>query len=361
MSFAADAGALPLNVKIRWKDLGEAIKYIVGYSQTWPIFNPTVFNSPANVGPYKLQRFLPARHPRFPNCFCTKILSCVGKALSPEERTKAGLPVDRRVAAGLNGTYGDYDFAYLSLLFEVPKYPMMSDQELGGRPEYRRFCKWKFKSNVETIARRGERWSFCNPLAAAQQRDFAGDRLLRQAKGTLEFTWYDVHVDYVMLGRTIPSNFYKRVNTLNALPFPQSYYRDQNQQADIPVQFGPGTLLLMPEDITAHAQNHPAFLGGQLPADYLPNTVDVKGTFIVLDPVSDDTTMVDLSLVGGAANTKVRGHNLVPLAKGRPNLAPFGVWYTAHTGQPSAPPQSDRDLLHQYSNFEKLFAAAESL
>jgi hypothetical protein len=255
-------------------------------------------------------------------------------------------------------------------MFEIPKYPMMTDEELAGRLEYRRFCDWEFDTNVETLARKGAEWKFLNFAAASSQANFIGDRLLRTAKGVLKITWMDVHVDYVMLGRLVPSNFYKRTSTVNAKAFPQSGFRDQNVAASPGaglVQFRPGTVLLMPAKIKNHAQCHPAFFDRtQRLEDYLPRTVDVEMTGIVFDPPSDETTTVDLSAppLNASAVTEIRGHNLCPLVEPRPgSTPPYGIWYAAYGRKPgsSTPFTSQTQLLYQYSDFEKLFAPAESL
>ena len=77
-TWAADSGSRVVNFRINGKtdNLRALIKYMVGYSQVFPTFNPS--NTGAQ-GPYRLSRVAPARHPDMPNLRCTKILSIKGE------------------------------------------------------------------------------------------------------------------------------------------------------------------------------------------------------------------------------------------------------------------------------------------
>lgn len=345
-SFGADFGSKVLNIKIKgsWDNLREAIKYIVGYSETVSSVGGQPFNpyNAAVQGPYYLRRIDPARHPHFKGMRATKILGVTGKGISKDH------PVTRHAA----GTTGTYEFIYISILFEIPKFPYFSDREIlddiSSRgygavglpiPEYLRYSLYEFEPNVETLARKGVTWYLPNSSANSVSRFFTGDRFARTAKGVLKITTYDVHEDYVKLGRLYPKNHFNRTSKLNSRPFPRYGFRDQNTGTllDNIVRFDTGTLLLLPTKVTPHAQCHPAVMTGAVHLSYFPRTVDVETNMVYFDPETDDETFIDLSDVSKygedwtltASATKVRGHNLVPLPKPI-NSGPTGyLWYTA--------------------------------
>lgn len=297
------------------------------------------------------------------------------------------------------GTYGDFEFAFLTLQFEVPKYPILEDEDMvncataratissggtvaatvitnggsgyavapqvvfspppsGGHrilatgtaiiaggavtgisltnagngylepptitispspsPEYLRNHFWTPEVNLETQARKGETWYFCQPNIG--QTTFPGDRLLRQPKGVIKITGYQIHEDYVLLGKLVPSNYEHRIGTVNSRPFPFVAYPDQNKATGTLVQRVPGTCLLMAPKITPSAMVHPAVLAGEISPNLFPRNVDVETTILVFDPPSIDTTTIDLSGTdrygfpyNGSSTTLVRGHNLQPL------------------------------------------------
>ena len=399
-SFGYDFGQKVLNIKIRGGEvnLRAAIKYIVGYSQVLPRFNPAILSA---QGPYRLNRVLPARHPYLPGLRATKILSCTGRGID-----KAG---PKRMAAG---TSGNWEYTYLSILFEIPKYPMIDDSTLAGRPEYVRYSLFDYDTDTEVIARKGQEWWAPSAQASAVSPVFVGDRTVREAKGILKITTFDVHEDYIKLGRLVPQSHRKRTSTVNARAFPREAYLDQNYAPAFQeyVRFGPGELLLLPTKITPHTQCHPAVLDGSISDSYFPRTVDVGVTMIHFAPETDDPLTVDLSSEAnygpddtGLANvTPVRGHQLAALYKpsgtgyvyygfvnnARPWKSSFtygsglvnaacihgGVYYSAiHAGFSGAltePPNATywavgikkpNCLLYPYSDFEKLWAPVESI
>lgn len=352
MSFAQDSGQVTFNIRIDgdWTTLREAIKYILGYSIVLPIFDP---NNALTQGPYRLSRIPPARHPAFPAMRATKILSIQGRGIHTNGRRTAG-----------SGYYGTWEHFDISILFEIPKYSIMTDAELAGRPEYLRNVEWDFDTNVETLARRGEMWSFLDAASRSVSAEFKGDRLLRQPKGVLKMKWLDVPIDYVKVGRTIPTNFLRRVGTVNALPFPQEGFRDQNQAGTIIPQMGPGTLLLMTPRFLSRPILHPLFFGANpLPVleEIFPRSQDVEVSAILFDPPTTDPSTIDLTDIGGEAATLIRGHNLAPLPKPIQAGARAGeIWSAVGRVNPGGSVTRDSELLYQYSDFEKLFNPVES-
>lgn len=397
-SYGSDFGSAVLNIKIDGSvlNLKNAIAYIVGYSQcisstTGQPFDPNLAD---NQSPFYLSRKIPAIHPIYSGLYATKILSITGMG-------NWDIPNRGALIKG-SGVAGEWRYAIISILFEIPKYPIMTDQQnaildSSGNivirlPEYLRYTEFLPEENYETLARKGQKWSFLSPETRQGGnivKTYNGDRLLRQPKGALKIITYDVHQDYVMLGRLVPTNGLKRLSTLNALPFPLVAYRNQNEAADAALgsgpeyaQYQPGTLLLMPSKYPPHAQCHPAVLdaGGQpLMLSYFPRTVDVERNFLFFDPPSRDTVTVNLANIPGVANgpyvlqaaaTLVRGHNLAPLVEPL-KVGPLAgqTWFTAVNIQPpqsvlninpTVPLPSDQVLTYPYSNFEGLWQPAES-
>ncbi len=373
-TWGADFGSKVLNIYINGlaANVRAAIAYIVGYSECVSVATGQRYDpaNPAIQAPFKLKHYAPARHPINSGLRATKILSVTGtgKRNLTNDGAAASRPVD--------GTTGQYFEALVSILFEIPKYPIMSDDEnsLAGtpRPEYRRYTLWEPTEAMETIARKGQTWTFMHPAARAVQVNVGSnvggtvgaDRLLRQAKGGLKVTTFDVAMPFVFLGRMIPSNGLNRLSTLNAAAFP--YDADLDQNTGLKAQFRPGVLLMLPSKYTQHAQCHPALLNGQVSADFFPQTLDVERNFLFFDPPSTDTTTIDLNAYAtGNAGTLVRGHNLAPLNS--PITAPGpqrgSIWFTAKstpfvTGQISV---TASELLYPYSDFEKLWQAPESM
>ena len=361
MNFTADSGCIVMPIQVAWTDLAAMVKYVLGFSQVWPVtdFN-NIGTSPVSPSTFKLQRFPPARHPRWPNFRCTKILSVQGQGLSAEDRTNKGLPI-RSIKARSSGTYGDYDIALVHLQFEVPRYPIMDDAELAGRSECARYCEFTLDTNIETLARKGAYWKFLSAIANGQQASFNGDRLLKQPKGVLKWSWRNVHEDFVLLGKLIPTNYLKRIATVNSLPFPPYARRDQNAGGSTLVALPPGTLLMLPPKITHCSQMHPAVLSGQVPGDLFPRCVDVEGSAVYFDPPTDEPATVNLTAVDGSATQVIQGHNLAPLVM--PSTTGY-IYYAAYmAGQAGAPTPftTHNQLLYQYANWDKLFTPVESL
>lgn len=397
-SFGYDFGQKVLNIKIAGgaTNLRAAIKYIVGYSQVLPIFDPS---RNAVQGPYRLNRVLPAKHPHLPGLRATKILACTGRGTD-----KKG---PKRMAAG---AAGNWEYTYLSILFEIPKYPMLTDAERGDLPEYVRHTLFEYDTDAEVIARKGEKWISPTATTSGGSAIFHSDRTARMPKGTLRITTFDVHEDFVKLGRLIPQSHRKRTSTVNARSFPRQAHLDQNENPNDKVyaQFGPGELLLLPTKTVSHTQCHPAVLDGSVSPLYFPRTLDVTCTMIHLAPDTDDLLTVDLSNEGlygiddGDADlTLVRGHQLAPLP--RPSGSGYvfyafvnnateysatrqygnasyhsacifgGKYYSCIVGSPApgtAPPnpavwvegiKKPNCLLYPYSDFEKLWAPVESV
>ena len=166
-------------------------------------------------------------------------------------------PASALIIAG-TGIGGEWQYANLSILFEIPKYDILDDDQNFGLPEYLRYTEWLPVENLETIARKGQTLTFlANPARGKSRRPRNGDRLLRQPAGALKVITYDVAIDWVMLGRLIPSNILKRISTVNSALFPRYAYPDQTSANGGLAQYRPGTLLGAPSKFTSRAQAAP--------------------------------------------------------------------------------------------------------
>lgn len=367
-AFGYDSGQQTMTVMFRgtWENLRAFVKQVIGYSQVIPTFDPSNTGNQRPTDGYILRRVTPARHPRLRGMRATKIMNWYGLTINKTGSAAAG-----GGSAG-EGHVGGWEYIIATVAFEMPRYPILNDEELtvGGvrQSECRRYLEWSFDSNLETLARPGEVWNFCASglLANFTQRTFPGERALRIPKGVLKWTWYNIAEDFVVLGKLCPASYMNRLGTLNASPFPPDPYRDQNKALGdtLPyAEFPAGTLLLLPPKVTHSPQCHPTFLSGIFVGNMVPRMVNVEGSAAYFNPPSDDTTTIDLSAAnyGGDAMTQIKGWNLVPLLNPRVGaVTPAGLFYACHRGAAGAAPASDAELLYQYSDWSALFKGTES-
>lgn len=372
VSFTTDSSQCVLNIRITQFNsrlLREMISYILGYSRIVPEFDS---ESPSAQGPYTLRRYPPARHPRWPAMFAKRILSITGKGTNARLGVGGG---DIRENV-INGVIGNWAQCYMSILFELPEYRVLDDGQMQQapydtatpRPEYHRYCIFSYDTNFETLARKGVTWYFWG-----SSQTFPGDRLLRVPKGVLKIKWLDVPEQFVMWGNLIPNNLLKCIGKLNSRGFPKSNpadtfspFRDQNAALGLFAGFPAGTLLMQPPKIIPKAQVNVKVLDPDIPRErvlavnFLQRTVDVEMSFLHFDPPTTDGAKVDLSAVGGDANTPVRGHNLMP--KPTTNTWHVGVLNAVGPGPviTGGDPRTQNDLLYQYENYETMFEYVRS-
>lgn len=358
-SWAIDTAASMLTIKIKWSDVRACIKHVLGYGNV--SFNS---DAPGDSLQRRLSRITPAKHPMWPWLRATKILSIQGRK-----------PVSSIRIGAQNNTYGNWLFAYVSIQFETPRYPILDDNQLGaGGKEYDRYTLKEWESAVENLSRRGESWQFINTNASAVTAQFNGDLLLRTPKAVWKWTWYNVPEDWIMLGKSVPTNFLLATGKVNLNKFPASGIPDQNDllNGKTPTlkYMPPGTLLLLPSKPDPYTQIHPNILtSANIDPSSFPRTYNVPIHMVYFNPPTDDNTKVQLA--GGTFITTgggllIRGHNLVPLPQ--PSSTGFR-FYAAMRRSPPPPPlpapespvQTDESLLYQYYDFERLFQAPRSL
>lgn len=335
--------AATLCVDIAWDDLPTAIPYIVGYG--------TVTGPTGSI--FTLSRNIPARHPIYPWLRATRMVSIQGR--QPNGNT----------AAGEHGTAPAWKTARLTILFEAPKYPILTDDQISA--EYQRYTEWSYEPSVETLARRGQNWYFTNGDAQDVTLSYAGDIYLRQPKGYLKATWYDVPDTWLYLGRLLPTNVIQCQGTVNLFAFPKIAVADQTYipppgQEQKYVQARPGTLLMLQPKIRSRAQFVPQQLDPLVDLAWFPRSHDVEFMWLHFDPVTDEATGVNVP--GNEANNpvRIRGHNLVPLP--RPSVTGY-TWYAPCKGPatgftPVDPIETDQSLQYQYTDHELIFSWARS-
>ena len=122
-SFGTDFGSKVMNIKISGGSLNlkAAIKSIIGYSQVITdmgrMFDP---NDPVAQFRSRLNRVTPVTHSELSGLVATKILSVQGRGIDKMGPNR-----------GVGGTSGNWEYTYLSVLFEVPKYPIIPDTGAG--------------------------------------------------------------------------------------------------------------------------------------------------------------------------------------------------------------------------------------
>lgn len=334
LSFSISSGAAPIQFSIEAADWRRCIQHVMGYSEVL-----------GSANAWTLSRKLPAKHPDLINMRATRITSLVG--LGPG----VSIPI------GTNGRWGEYQKYRVTVLFEQPPYPILDDIGASTAGEYNRFVTKSYKTNVETISRKGEPWYFMNAAAkavTAPSFSFQGELLEKVPKGILEWKWHNVPEKWLMLGGLYPSNLRRAVGTVNLRDFP--VYSQNDHNTGLPIRFPPGTLLFLPPEITPASQWTPQMLQLSGYAQLFPRVFDVTLRWLDFDPPTDDTTTVS---VGGNLIT-VRGHNLVPLPK--PTNTGYR-WYAAAKKDsagtaPTSPLVSDSQLLYQYFDHEYIFQYA---
>ncbi len=286
-------------ILIYFDDLNLACQAILGVNQFLPFF-PS--------GPV-LSRMLPLRHPEMPWLYASRIASIRPRQPIAKYQTTRGASTR-------------YVYYMLTIMFEAPKWSMISDVDLdfqfgtNPRAEWMRFTTVRPVSNSEVISRNGtffwqSEGSVIGPVNQASVPGNIGQRL---RKTTYEVVWHRVPRLGLMAqqGAGDPVNMFLVVDSVNA-----------NLGVTPPGFLGktPGTLLM----------GHPAF--EELSEPYDINTIgtgltglsstapveyNVRIPFIEFDPDTDPRR-----IAGGT-----RGHNLMPYqGPGTGN----GLWYLANT------------------------------
>ena len=349
-TYALTSGSQSMDFYIDWEDLDAAIPLIMGYAQVNG--GPGGHSAPT----WTLSRTPPASHPFYPTLKATKILNIVSKG-----------PRNGDVVAP-DSHVGNWKKACVTIMFELPTFPIMGDNDLNGQPEYRRYVTTNYRTNVEQLARKGVQWSFAQlPFGATVPTRFPGDTYLRVPKGILELTWHGVPEAWLFLGKLIPTNLIACVGSVNVQPFPQVAFDDQNKPGT-PVQFPAGTLLMLPAEVEPTVQLHPSvFLFVDQARINLPRTYTVRMKFVHFDPTPDPANTNPNSprrifiLTPGynGGQVAIRGHNLLPTALPQLSNGQYYSWYPAVKG--SLPlvanvVPSDQFLLYPLRDFETLFS-----
>lgn len=427
IAVAADSIQRTMTIKTNWNFVPQVIAHIIGYS---------VVGAP---GQTNFSRITPAKHPGLPWLRATKIISIQGRLGSyqytfgnaqipasasqaydgfvpqrPTIRSYANpqippIPiagVDRLnqqlqgqagVSCGAYGIYGYWDQCFITILFEAPKYPILEDNQIQA--EYQRYTLKKYDTNIESLARKGERWQWASGVVnAVLPSGFPGDLLLKQAKGILSWTWMDVPEQFLMLGRLIPTNLLRATGKVNLYAFPKFAHVNQNAPTNADgtsnyVQFPAGTLLMLPIKTEPRSQVNPHVLEtnlGALMPHFFPRTYDVMFTMVHFDPQPNgELPPVNSGFMGGntqftsfnsgynypptapAVTGLIQGHNLVPTpialpAPGLPSRPRFR-WWAAFRNPPAPavlptavtfPNIAEENLLYSYTDFEQPFGPA---
>jgi hypothetical protein len=369
-SFAQDSGTAPMVIDVDEINWMKAVQYMIGYAQVSNSALIPSFYAPSGSGLLGLQRRLPATHPEFPVMRVTKLMSVLGRG-----------PLDKQPATLIfNGTWGRWKTYRFRVLCEQPLYPMCTDADVQTLGEYGRFVIRNSRVNLDVISRKGNEFKFINPRVADQgsylpyansRMQSPTDLIERIPKTLIEWKWHCVPEDYLMYNKLLPTNLIRAVGTVNMFPFPYytpvplgvNYAALRHPQTGLVrgvTQFGPGTLLFLPPEITPAVQWTPAMLNGirnpQLNSTLFPRTYDVVLRWLHFDPWSFDNTTVQcfsipvglsgafngsiaqvqqqavtvLDANGGihalpanaTAIVLIRGHNLVPIVVAK---APFDV------------------------------------
>lgn len=177
-----------MDIIIRYDDLEDAIKEILGYSERV-----------AAGDSFVLSRKVPFKHQRFPQLWCTRITRATGLKFSGKTIRNIGPHV---------GTFAKHDYVMLSLLFTRPQYSVLSDDDIvvnGERREWMRYLDRVWKPNVEILTREGSTFKFkLNPnfdpagtLPMPEGTEFQGALGQRLPRLRLSRKWHQLPVNAV--------------------------------------------------------------------------------------------------------------------------------------------------------------------
>lgn len=293
-SFGNDGSQVALVIDVYWDDLGQALQQCLGYSSRTVV--------PGDWS--QLNRFLPMRHPRWPQLFCTRVAKVQGISFQ-------GTAVVEQPGT----TTSEYFLARLTLQFGRMPYALINDNDMENYlddddlpQEFQRFTDRNWVPSAEILAREQQQFSFVEGDANGNQ--FTGPFGMTIGKARLTRTWYSLPEDAVF----------------NASEFPAGlmYGRDGTGGIDTAVQAlgtvnastflgcPAGTLLYEAPEIIPRPLTLPPDLMDLPWQEYsIQLQYDVRFNFVFFDPP-----------IGTGVTS--RGHNLAPWAKD-------GRWYPIQT------------------------------
>ena len=251
----------------------------------------------------ELVRIPPQAHPKFPQCYATKISSIQGIKFDGKSE---GIPPNWQ-SAGLQST-ADYARNLVAVDFAPPRYaiyPDDADEIYEGitRLEYLRYVEYESKTNVYDVTIPTGRFSFAEgDVGNPKGKAFPGEVNFFEVKTTFSLRWRLVPEDFIMdlenYGLGNPTKIAAAAGHLNATEF---------------MGFPAGTLLLLEPEIER-------FVSGTLRrSDKIP----MYYSDVVLPMVHFDPPL-------GAGSPFQHGHNNKPWWKS--GASDLKYYYTSSNG-----------------------------
>ncbi len=320
-AFGPDANQASMTIIVNFFELDQIIIQILG----WPRSLGT------GLG---INREIPMRHPFYPQLWAKKITRIMGiKFLDKITGTDPGTGP---------GTYSNYLYASVDILFTTVPYRVMGDVQLNQTPtglEYERYCEVRPQPagqilNVEksqNIFHYAQQYSANQPpIGNTSQSAIPFGQTILIPKKEIHVTWYEVpHLGLFNstdpFGLTV--NIDKCIGTVNNSAI---------------WGYEEGTLLFDPPRFTPVMAGVPAGFMGLNDAWDPPRTWNVEFIIKWFDPPND--------LNGGHTNSRVRGWNIVPFYP--PAGSPLGAitYFLVTTDGSSTGP-----TIYRTSNFQNAF------
>lgn len=293
-----------------------------------------------SAGPvFTLQRTPPVFHPKYPRLICT---SASDEEFAPDP---TGRSVKKAAEGAVNaartlGNRGRYKKSRVTLRFSPVKYPILADDAIPNRQEWRRWCWIDQEPRTEVLSLSGfqmryiEGTGLAAPSSSPLLQPYPAEAGAVIIKSDLRVVWEDVPEDYVMaVGTVFPFNILSGLGKVNSANW-QNFFKGTLLLNGVKFTRDPWALALGTESAFSYT------------IEFLMSFFDPPKGFTGNPPVS--LTRVDP--VTGEP-TDPRGHNCFPwrgnFTAGDINA---GRWFAASfTGDPG-----DKRMYDSF-NFDKLF------
>jgi hypothetical protein len=205
-------------IQVFWTDLPQALRDILG---TVTIDNSDSLN-------LKLSRTTPVQHPIFPNFYANRVsgirpIKIAGKFEGD---------------SAYNPSYTTYLFAFITIVFQVPRWNNVGDSDLDGRygtsprAEWERMVEWRTEMNTDAIVRDGNsawKWADNSPGQPVSAPPFGEaypspvGQLLRHVEFTLIWKRVPKAGLFAGGGNGLPVNLMLAAESVNVNPWPATW------------------------------------------------------------------------------------------------------------------------------------------
>lgn len=302
-----------MTIIVYWEHLETAVQELLGWSEV------EEFDDPLQN---RLIRYIPFRHPKWTQLWCTEISKAEGVRFVGKENFEEFGPV------------GTTQYVLLTLQFSRPNYAILRDDEVEiqvdghRRKEWTRYLDRHWKPQVQILTREGGQFKYTEGLAT--DRRVVGPIGQKMVRYKLERTWYQIPEKAIFNSDGFPRKF---ITQTLAIGGEKSIMATVNDEEFLGCE--PETLLFMAPDLIQRPLPMPAELMGLIDSETYPNQYDIKFNFEYFRPPRG---FVDRAIPSFVSSV---GHNCLPW--------PVDArWYRVESEEGAQP-------MFQQSDFEDLF------